>query len=145
MSQASQPSETFNTQPSPTDDSRNPFYEMNSLQKEKLTMLPNLGNSHYEPIEFEFMLFQSRLPCDDLYNDELNSCHLTLTLPDKPPVDKTGYPVMVWFNGGGFMIGSAAWPQYNPTKMAAVANDHGRPTIIVVVNYRVGIFGNMAS
>ena len=43
------------------------------------------------------------------------------------------------------MIGSAAWPQYNPTKMAALANDKGRPTIIIAVNYRVGIFGNMAS
>ena len=43
------------------------------------------------------------------------------------------------------MIGSAAWPQYDPSKMAAVANKNGRPTIIIAVNYRVGIFGNMAS
>lgn len=43
------------------------------------------------------------------------------------------------------MIGSAAWPQYDPSKMAAVANDQGRPTIIIAVNYRVGIFGNIAS
>jgi len=98
-----------------------------------------------DAIEFEFGLFQSRLDCSYLYNDELNSCHLTLTLPDKPPVDSSGYPVMVWFNGGGFMIGSAAWPQYNPSKMAAVAAQNGRPTIIISVNYRVGIFGNMAS
>ena len=52
---------------------------------------------------------------------------------------------MVWFHGGGFMIGSAAWPQYNPSKMAAVANHAGKPTIIIVVNYRVNIFGNLAS
>jgi carboxylesterase type B len=52
---------------------------------------------------------------------------------------------MVWFNGGGFIIGSAAWPQYNPTKMAAVANEAGKPTIIITVNYRVSIFGNLAS
>jgi carboxylesterase type B len=52
---------------------------------------------------------------------------------------------MVWFNGGGFISGSASWPQYDPTKMAAVANDEGRPTIIMSVNYRIGIFGNIAS
>jgi carboxylesterase type B len=52
---------------------------------------------------------------------------------------------MVWFHGGGFVIGSASWPQYNPTKLAALANTEGRPTIILSVNYRVGIFGNMAS
>jgi len=75
----------------------------------------------------------------------MKSCHLTLALPDKPPVDESGYPVMVWFNGGGFVIGSAAWPQYNPTKMAALANARGKPTIIISVNYRVGIFGNIAS
>jgi carboxylesterase type B len=98
-----------------------------------------------QSIEFEFGLFQSRLPCDYLYNDEMKSCHLTLALPDKPPVDESGYPVMVWFNGGGFVIGSAAWPQYNPTKMAALANARGKPTIIISVNYRVGIFGNIAS
>jgi len=98
-----------------------------------------------DSIEFEFGLFQSKLDCSYLYNDEPNVCHLSLTLPDKPPVDPSGYPVMVWFNGGGFMIGSAAWPQYDPTKMAALANREGRPTIIISVNYRVGIFGNMAS
>lgn len=43
------------------------------------------------------------------------------------------------------MIGSAAWPQYNPSKMAALANSQGKPTIIIAVNYRVGIFGNIAS
>jgi carboxylesterase type B len=52
---------------------------------------------------------------------------------------------MVWFNGGGFVIGSAAWPQYDPSKMAALANEEGKPTIIISVNYRVGIFGMMAS
>jgi len=98
-----------------------------------------------EAIQFEFGLFQSKLPTDDLYNDELNSCHLTLALPDKPPVSPGGYPVMVWFNGGGFVIGSAAWPQYDPSKMAALANEAGKPTIIISVNYRVGIFGNLAS
>src|SRR5947199_10098416 len=85
-----------------------------------------------QAIEFEFRLFQSRLDYSYCYNDELNSCHLTLPMPDKPPVSPGGYPVMVWF-------------QYNATKMAAVANDHGRPTIIISVNYQVSIFGNMAS
>jgi carboxylesterase type B len=98
-----------------------------------------------DSIEFEFLLFQSRLDYSYLYNDELQSCHLTLALPHEPPISPEGYPVMVWFNGGGFMIGSAAWPQYNPTKMAALANEKGTPTIIISVNYRVGIFGSMAS
>jgi carboxylesterase type B len=80
-----------------------------------------------------------------IYNDEENTCHLTLTLPDKPPVSPGGYPTMVWFPGGAFTIGSISWPQYNPTKMAALANEKDRPTIIICVNYRVGIFGSLAS
>lgn len=52
---------------------------------------------------------------------------------------------MVWFHGGGFVIGSASWPQYNPSKMAALANEKGKPAIIIAVNYRVNIFGNIAS
>jgi carboxylesterase type B len=103
-----------------------------------------IGAQPLDSIEFEFLLFQSRLEYN-LYNDEPNSCHLTLTLPDKPPISPEGYPVMVWFHGGGFMIGSASWPQYDPSKMTALANESGKPTIIISVNYRVGIFGNCAS
>jgi carboxylesterase type B len=98
-----------------------------------------------DAIEFEFGLFQNRLPYEYIYNDEFQSCHLTLALPDAAPVDPAGYPVMVWFNGGGFVIGSAAWPQYNPSRLAALANEKGRPTIVITVNYRVSIFGTLAS
>jgi para-nitrobenzyl esterase len=47
-------------------------------------------------------------------------------------------PVMVWIYGGGFQQGSAANPVFDGARLAA------RGTIVVSLNYRVGIFGFMA-
>ena len=47
-------------------------------------------------------------------------------------------PVMVWIYGGGFQQGSAANPVFDGARLAA----HG--TIVIAINYRVGIFGFLA-
>lgn len=45
-------------------------------------------------------------------------------------------PVMVWFHGGGYTVGSASSPLYEGTNLA------GRNDVVVVsVNHRLGLFG----
>jgi para-nitrobenzyl esterase len=47
-------------------------------------------------------------------------------------------PVMVWIHGGGFNIGSSAWPQTEGSGLAR----HG--VVLVSLNYRMGKFGFFA-
>jgi para-nitrobenzyl esterase len=47
-----------------------------------------------------------------------------------------GRPVMVWFHGGGYTIGSASWPLYDGTNLARRGD-----TVVVTVNHRLGILG----
>jgi para-nitrobenzyl esterase len=47
-------------------------------------------------------------------------------------------PVMVWFYGGGFMVGSASYAMYDGAALAR------KGVVVVTVNYRLGIFGFMA-
>lgn len=47
-------------------------------------------------------------------------------------------PVMVWFHGGGFTSGTAAKPEFNGETLAS------KGMIVVVPNYRLGIFGFFA-
>ena len=61
---------------------------------------------------------------------------LNVWAPTEPGNGKL--PVMVWIYGGGFQQGSAANPVFDGARLAA------RGTIVVSVNYRVGIFGFMA-
>ena len=45
-------------------------------------------------------------------------------------------PVMVWFHGGGFSIGSGSWPVYDGAALARRGD-----VVVVTVNHRLGIFG----
>jgi len=47
-------------------------------------------------------------------------------------------PVMVWFYGGGFVLGSSSYAMYDGEALAR------KGVVVVTVNYRVGIFGFMA-
>jgi para-nitrobenzyl esterase len=50
----------------------------------------------------------------------------------------TGRPVLVWFYGGGFAVGSASYPMYEGAALAR------KGLVVVTLNYRLGIFGFMA-
>lgn len=52
------------------------------------------------------------------------------------PADAAGLPVAVWVFGGGFEMGAASAPWYDP---AVLAEDAG--CVVVALNYRVGAFG----
>lgn len=51
-------------------------------------------------------------------------------------------PVMVWIYGGSWKDGAASGLVYDPTNLVRSA---GRPMIVVTLNYRVNIFGFLAS
>ncbi len=44
-------------------------------------------------------------------------------------------PVMVWLHGGGFAYGSAQWPVYDGSRLAA------QGAVVVSVNHRLNVFG----
>jgi para-nitrobenzyl esterase len=48
-------------------------------------------------------------------------------------------PVMVWIHGGGYAAGSGSEPRYNGAKLAE------RGVVVVTLNYRMGVFGFLAS
>jgi para-nitrobenzyl esterase len=57
-----------------------------------------------------------------------------------PCVDAScNLPVMVWIHGGSFTLGSSAQPYYD----AAILADAG--VVVVTLNYRLGVFGFLAS
>ena len=45
-------------------------------------------------------------------------------------------PVMVWFHGGGYTIGSGSWPLYDGTNLARRGD-----VVVVTVNHRLGSLG----
>jgi carboxylesterase type B len=51
----------------------------------------------------------------------------------------TSYPVFFWIHGGAFTQGAGSTPVYNGTDMA------DRDVVTVIVNYRLGALGYMAS
>ncbi|WP_195210267.1 carboxylesterase/lipase family protein [Actinomarinicola tropica] len=53
-----------------------------------------------------------------------------------PGVDDGRRPVMVWFHGGGYAIGSGSWPLYDGTNLARRGD-----VVVVTVNHRLGPLG----
>jgi para-nitrobenzyl esterase len=51
-------------------------------------------------------------------------------------LEGTDRPVLVWFHGGGFAIGSGSWPAYEGTKLARRGD-----AVVVTVNHRLGALG----
>jgi len=61
----------------------------------------------------EFVTPKERIPHEPLIQDEFKCCNLNISLPTGARgQNEKGLPVMVWFHGGSFMLGSASWPQY---------------------------------
>lgn len=75
--------------------------------------------------------------------DELNCLNLNIVLP---PVSQTkNLPVMVWIHGGSLLFGSSTNPCYDMVKLVDHSSSIGAPIIGVSINYRVGLFGFLAS
>ncbi|KAI9019711.1 Alpha/Beta hydrolase protein [Hyaloraphidium curvatum] len=57
----------------------------------------------------------------------------------------TNLPVMCWIYGGAFGEGSAATPLYDGSNLVAKAAELGTPVIVVAIQYRLNVFGFLAS
>jgi para-nitrobenzyl esterase len=55
-----------------------------------------------------------------------------------PALDGPPRPVLVWLHGGGLSVGSASWPLYDFSNLAA-RND----VVVLSINHRVGLLGFM--
>ena len=53
-----------------------------------------------------------------------------------PALDTAKRPVMVWYHGGGYSIGSGSWPLYDGTALARRGD-----VVVVTVNHRLGPLG----
>jgi para-nitrobenzyl esterase len=62
--------------------------------------------------------------------------YLNIWTPAQPRSEQ--YPVMVWFHGGAFLVGSGALPIFRGDRLAR----HG--VVVVTVNYRLGRLGFLA-
>ncbi len=51
-------------------------------------------------------------------------------------VEGSDRPVLVWFHGGGYAIGSGSWPVYDGAKLARRGD-----AVVVTVNHRLGALG----
>ncbi|KAF2467476.1 para-nitrobenzyl esterase [Lindgomyces ingoldianus] len=87
--------------------------------------------------------------------DEFECLHANVTVPlcalssnlngIKGGGPEPGLPVLIWVHGGALSMGSNSWPQYSLSSLVSHAAEIGKPIIGVALNYRVGIFGFLAS
>ncbi|KAF9949704.1 hypothetical protein BGZ72_008570 [Mortierella alpina] len=78
--------------------------------------------------------------------DELNALNLNIFVPLKslqPGAEPI--PVMTYIHGGAFRDGSNALPLYDSVNFVQHSIQLGRPVIVVVANYRLNVFGFLAS
>lgn len=76
--------------------------------------------------------------CPD-YGISEDCLYLSVWAPAKPSVDPKGYPVIFWLHGGAFEQGLGDCALYNGTNFAV------KDVVAVVINYRLGALGFMAS
>ncbi len=73
---------------------------------------------------------------DALQHDPGTSDWLTLNVWSPDPGPDAGLPVMVWIQGGGYVVGMSGLPEYDGGRLA---RDGG--VVVVTFNYRVGVEG----
>ncbi|CAK7207922.1 hypothetical protein SEUCBS139899_010737 [Sporothrix eucalyptigena] len=75
--------------------------------------------------------------------DEFGCLNLNVAMP--PDSLPGPHPVMVWIHGGSLLFGSSSHPTYDLVKLVSHSIDRGTPVVCVSLNYRVGLFGFLAS
>ncbi|KAK5127009.1 hypothetical protein LTR85_008368 [Meristemomyces frigidus] len=96
--------------------------------------------------QMEQSLIQHTLPDDTshLTASDTEGLNLNITVSEGTSEDAQ-LPVFVFIHGGGFMLGSATWPQYDFAKFVRLSKEKGLPIIAVSLNYRLGIAGLLTS
>jgi para-nitrobenzyl esterase len=89
--------------------------------------------------QFGATCYQPKIPSSNLYADDLpDMSEDCLFLNVWAPADAHNAPVLVWIHGGAFQTGSGSEAIYDGSRLAA------RGTIVVSINYRLGILGWLA-
>lgn len=77
--------------------------------------------------------------------DEFNCLNLNISVPKRPEQQMNPLPVMVFIHGGAFTYAANSAPIYDGRILAAAsAEKFSNPTIIITVNYRLGVYGFLA-
>ncbi|KAL5371542.1 hypothetical protein DPSP01_014193 [Paraphaeosphaeria sporulosa] len=72
--------------------------------------------------------------------------NLNITVPSSiGPAKTRKLPVMVFIHGGGYMMGSNYAPYFDPSRLVALSVELGTPVIVVSINYRLAVLGNITS
>ncbi|KAL9115665.1 MAG: hypothetical protein Q9227_000033 [Pyrenula ochraceoflavens] len=93
-------------------------------------------------INMEFSFIQQALSAKQFEFSDLECLNLVVTVPKG---ERSNLPVLVWIHGGGFMIGSSAWPQWDLGKVVELGMDQGMPFVAVGFNFRLGVPGFLTS
>ena len=80
----------------------------------------------------EFGFIQKSLPMPEMKLSELDGLNLNVTLPlidGKILSPGENLPVLMFVHGGGFALGSNAWPQYDQARIVKLSAEMGKPII----------------
>ncbi|RDL31820.1 Uncharacterized protein BP5553_09222 [Venustampulla echinocandica] len=96
--------------------------------------------SPYPRFVIGFSIVQKSLPAQhDYYMDEFKCLNLNITCPKGDP-PTNGWPVT-----RGNIVGSGSEPGYNMAPFVNYSVEQNLPVVAVTINYRLGIFGFLAS
>jgi carboxylesterase type B len=82
--------------------------------------------------DMEFGFIQKSLPMPEMTMSELEGLNLNITVPlinGDMPSPTQGLPVFIFVHGGGFGLGSNAWPQYDQGRIVKLSAELGLPVI----------------
>ena len=89
-------------------------------------------------LENEFGFIQKSLPVPELTISGLEGLNLNINVPlvgGGLPTPASQFPVFVFVHGGGFGLGSNAWPQNDLAKIVKLSADMELPVIGVGIKY----------
>lgn len=79
--------------------------------------------------EYEFGLIQKSLLITEFPQSDTECLNLNITVPAEVKNGLPDLPVFCFIHGGGFGIGSNAWPQYDQARIVKLSCDLGMPVI----------------
>jgi carboxylesterase type B len=80
----------------------------------------------------EFGFIQKSLPMPEMRMSELDGLNLSISVPllhGKSPSSEQMLPVFMFVHGGGYALGSNAWPQYDQARIVKLSAEMGEPVI----------------
>lgn len=83
----------------------------------------------------EHLLLQHPLPHPPFTFSDLDCLTLNVAAPNAEIRAKAGkqLPVLVYVHGGGYVTGSANWPQWELAKLVELSVQHGSPIVAVSI------------